>query len=73
MNKFAKDLIQSLSEAVEISQGKRAPARITIAGITAKNVRTIRNRLKMSQQTFSKTYRIPLPILKKWEQKSSGR
>lgn len=32
------------------------------------NMHSLRERLKMSQQTFSTTYRIPLATLKGWEQ-----
>jgi len=32
------------------------------------DVRAIREGLKMSQPEFARTYRIPLPTLKNWEQ-----
>jgi putative transcriptional regulator len=46
--------------------GKVAGARVTKVAVP--DVKAIRRSLRMSQQRFAKTYRIPLPTLKNWEQ-----
>jgi putative transcriptional regulator len=66
MNKFSRDLVESLSEAVAHAEGKRRAARVQVVDIP--DVRAIRRRLRMSQQVFARTYRIPLATLKNWEQ-----
>jgi putative transcriptional regulator len=66
MNKFSKELVESLSEAAAHAEGKKSAARIHV--IDMPDVRAIRRRLRMSQQVFAKTYRIPLATLKNWEQ-----
>jgi putative transcriptional regulator len=66
MNKFSKQLLESLAEAVEIAEGRAEAARITIVEVP--DVRAIRRGLRMSQQEFSRVYRIPLATLKNWEQ-----
>jgi putative transcriptional regulator len=62
MNKFSRDLIQAMSEAVAFAEGKKSGARVTV--VEAPDVRAIRRGLHMSQQRFAETYRIPLPTLK---------
>jgi putative transcriptional regulator len=66
MNKFSRDLIQAMSEAVAFAEGKNIGARVTVVEVP--DVRAIRRGLHMSQQRFAATYRIPLPTLKNWEQ-----
>jgi putative transcriptional regulator len=66
MNKFSKQLLESMAEAVEIAEGRAEAARITIVEVP--DVRAIRRGLRMSQQEFSRVYRIPLATLKNWEQ-----
>jgi putative transcriptional regulator len=66
MNKFSKQLLESLAQAVEIAEGRAEAARTTIVEVP--DVRAIRRRLRMSQQEFSRVYRIPLATLKNWEQ-----
>lgn len=63
---FGQDLIDSLTEALDHSKGKKLAAREHI--IDVPDVRSIRERLKMSQTEFARAYRIPLPTLKGWEQ-----
>lgn len=63
---FGQDLIDSLAEALDHSKGKKTAAREHI--IDVPDVRSIRERLKMSQTEFARAYRIPLPTLKGWEQ-----
>ena len=66
MNKFSKDLIESLTEACEHAEGK--PGGVQVHVVEVPDVRAIRRRLRMSQQEFSRVYRIPLATLKNWEQ-----
>jgi putative transcriptional regulator len=66
MNKFSRDLIESLTDAVAHTLGKPSGVRTYI--IEVPDVRAIRRRLRMSQQEFARAYRIPLATLKNWEQ-----
>jgi putative transcriptional regulator len=66
MNKFGKELIESMTEAVEHAEGKRQAARVHVVEVP--DVRAIRRRLRMSQADFARVYRIPLATLKNWEQ-----
>jgi putative transcriptional regulator len=66
MSKFAKTLIEGMTEAVAFSQGKTTGA--VMHTVELPDVRAIRRGLHMSQQRFAETYRIPLPTLKNWEQ-----
>jgi hypothetical protein len=63
MNKFSKELIESLTEACEHAEGK--PRGVRVHTIEVPDVRAIRKQLRMSQQEFSRDYRIPLATLKK--------
>jgi putative transcriptional regulator len=65
MNKFSKDLIESLTEAVTHAQGK--PSAVRVTAVEVPDVRAIRRRLRMSQQEFASVYHIPLATLKNWE------
>ena len=66
MNKFSKELIESLSEACQHGEGK--PSEVRVHGVEVPDVRAIRRQLRMSQQEFARVYRIPLATLKNWEQ-----
>jgi putative transcriptional regulator len=66
MNKFSKDLIESLTEAVAHADGKPNSVRVTVVEVP--DARAIRRSLRMSQQEFARVYRIPLATLKNWEQ-----
>jgi putative transcriptional regulator len=66
MNKFSKELIESLAEACEHAEGK--PSGIRVHAVEVPDVRAIRRQLRMSQQEFARVYRIPLATLKNWEQ-----
>jgi putative transcriptional regulator len=67
MSKFGKDLIASLSQAVEHARGrKKTGMRVTV--VDGPDVRAIRKSLHMSQQRFAMSFRIPLATLKNWEQ-----
>jgi putative transcriptional regulator len=66
VNKFSKELIESLTEACEHAEGKPSEARVNVVEVP--DVRSIRRQLRMSQQEFARVYRIPLATLKNWEQ-----
>ena len=66
MNKFSKELIESMTEAGEHAEGKPGPVRVHVVEVP--DVRAIRRRLRMSQADFARVYRIPLATLKNWEQ-----
>jgi len=66
MNKFSKELIESLTEACEHAEGSRSGVRVHVVEVP--DVRAIRRQLRMSQQEFACVYRIPLATLKNWEQ-----
>ena len=63
---FGDDLIESLNQAVAHAKGQSKAAQTHV--IQVPNVRSLRERLHMSQQAFAATYRIPLATLKGWEQ-----
>lgn len=63
---FGQELIESLTEAAEIAQAKKAAPRAHIVDVP--DVRAIREQLKMTQPEFANAYGIPLPTLKGWEQ-----
>ena len=66
MTKFGDALIESLGDALAHARGEASGVRLHT--IEVPDVRAIRRKLHMSQQTFAQTYRIPLPTLKNWEQ-----
>ena len=67
MSKFGRDLIEGMRQAAEHASGRKVPGmRVTIVKLP--DVKAIRRSLRMSQQRFAATYRIPLSTLKNWEQ-----
>src|SRR5271168_5549936 len=66
MNKFSKELNESLTEACDHAEGKPGGVRVHVVEVP--DVRAIRRQLHMSQQQFAQVYRIPLATLKNWEQ-----
>jgi putative transcriptional regulator len=66
MSKFGDDLIESLTEAVAHGRGEKIGIRVHT--VEMPDVRAIRRKLRMSQEKFAVTYRIPLSTLKNWEQ-----
>lgn len=63
---FGQELIESLTEALDHATGKSAGPRVHV--IDVPDVRSLRDKLNMSQTEFATAYRIPLPTLKGWEQ-----
>ena len=67
MAKFADELIESMTQALEHARhGKAEGMRITELHVP--DVRTIREALSMSQSEFASNFRIPLATVKNWEQ-----
>jgi len=66
MTKFGDALIESLGDALAHARGEASGVRVNTVAVP--DVRAIRRTLRMSQQAFAATYRIPLPTLKNWEQ-----
>ena len=67
MSKLGRDLIEGMQQVLEYTKGRKVPGmRVTIVQLP--DVKAIRRSLRMSQQRFASTYRIPLSTLKNWEQ-----
>jgi putative transcriptional regulator len=66
MTKFGDALTESLGDVLAHAGGATSGVRVHTARVP--DVRAIRRKLRMSQQMFAETYRIPLPTLKNWEQ-----
>jgi putative transcriptional regulator len=67
MTKFGKQLIESMRQAVAHAQGRRVRG-MRVTTVELPDVRAIRRALRMSQEQFAATYRIPLATVKNWEQ-----
>lgn len=67
MSKFGKDLIESMRQAARHAQSHKVRG-VRVTTIELPDVKAIRQKLRMSQQRFAATYRIPLATVKNWEQ-----
>jgi len=67
MSKFGQDLIESMKQAVRHAEGRKVPG-LQVTTVEVPDVKAIRRALRMSQQRFAETYRIPLATIKNWEQ-----
>lgn len=67
MSKFGKQLIESMRQAAEHTQGRKVRG-MRITTVEIPDVKAIREKLHMSQQRFAAAYRIPLATVKNWEQ-----
>ena len=67
MSKFGQDLIESMKQAVRHAEGRKVPG-LHVTTVEVPDVKAIRRALRMSQQRFAETYRIPLATIKNWEQ-----
>lgn len=63
------ELIASLEEAVAIVEGKIVPARTHRLEVPEIDVQAARQRLGMTQPAFAAAFGVPLPTLRKWEQR----
>lgn len=66
MTKAGQKIIKGAQDALDMLQGK-TPGRVHTIRSTDIDVREIREHLNMTQATFSETFGIPIPTLKKWE------
>jgi putative transcriptional regulator len=67
MSQLASDLLEGLNNALAHARGEPTPGTVEHV-IMVPNVKAIRRSLHMSQDTFARTYRIPVATLKGWEQ-----
>lgn len=69
MSKLGKDLIKSMRQAKRVLQGDKAAGRIYTVKIPNKvPVKSIRQKLHLTQVEFCSAYGFSLPTLRKWEQ-----
>lgn len=68
MSPFASDILQGLENALAHARGEPTPGTIEHV-VMVPDVKAIRRSLRMSQETFARTYRIPVATLKGWEQR----
>lgn len=68
MNTSNQKLINALEEAIAYKQGEKSLHKTPIAPPQV-NVKSIRNRLNLSQQEFAQRYGFPVATVKNWEQK----
>jgi hypothetical protein len=54
LNKFSKDLIKSLGEAADHTEGRASSARVHVVEVP--DLRAIERKLHLSQQEFAKKY-----------------
>jgi putative transcriptional regulator len=66
MSKIGQDIIEGLTEALEIAKGERDPQRVYIPEEI--DTRSLRKRLGMTQQAFADTFGFGLWTLRQWEQ-----
>jgi len=63
------ELMASLEQAVAIVEGKMAPGRVHQVEVPEVDVQAARQRLGMTQPAFAAAFGVPLPTLRKWEQR----
>jgi putative transcriptional regulator len=68
MSPFASDILEGLNNALAYVRGEPAPGTI-VHVVMVPDVKAIRRSLRMSQEVFARTYRIPVATLKGWEQR----
>lgn len=66
MSKVGSEIRESLKEAVAFSRGKTTSARVHIPAEI--DVKSMRQRLGMTQKEFADAYKIPVGTLRDWEQ-----
>jgi putative transcriptional regulator len=70
MRKVARDLLQSLDEAIEFAKGGaiRDEFRVHVRIPAKVDVKSIRSKLKMTQQQFASRFGFSVNTLRHWEQ-----
>ncbi len=67
MSRLATDFLEGLNSALANARGERAPGTIEHV-VMVPDVKAIRRSLRMSQENFARTYKIPVATLRGWEQ-----
>ena len=68
MSQLAKDILEGLNNALAHARGEPTPGTIEHV-VWVPNVKAIRRSLRMTQEEFARTYKIPVATLKGWEQR----
>jgi putative transcriptional regulator len=68
MGQLAKDILEGLSNALAHARGEPTPGTIEHV-VWIPDVKAIRRSLRMTQEEFARTYKIPVATLKGWEQR----
>ncbi len=68
MSTLGKRLIKAAKEARAIARGKADPSTYRVHVPAEVNVKSIRRRLKLTQEEFSRRFAIPQGTLRDWEQ-----
>lgn len=68
MTTLGKRLVQAAEEARAIARGEADPSTYRVYVPTDLDVKEIRQRLKLTQEEFSRRYGFPLGTLRDWEQ-----
>ena len=66
-DKLFNELETNLKEAVDVAKGRVAPETAYFV-ITPATIKSIRQKVKMSQAMFARSYHLSLDTLKGWEQ-----
>jgi putative transcriptional regulator len=66
MKKNARELLESLNQAIAHARGQATKTRVTTVRVP--DAKAIRERLKMSQAEFAEAFGIPVGTLRNWEQ-----
>lgn len=67
MSTFAKALLEGLDNAIAFTRGEPTPGTV-VHFVSTPDVKAIRRALRMTQDDFAQTYKIPIATLKGWEQ-----
>jgi putative transcriptional regulator len=68
MTKFGKELIEALGEALDHARGKRTKTKTHRLAITPIDVKSIRSKLRLTQDQMSSLLGVSLSGYRKWEQ-----
>ena len=68
MSQLAKDILEGLNNALAHAAWRAAPGTIEHV-VWVPDVKAIRRSLRMTQEEFARTYKIPVATLKGWEQR----
>jgi putative transcriptional regulator len=68
LSPIAKDILEGLNNALAHARGKPTPGTIEHV-VWIPDVKAIRRSLRMTQEEFARTYKIPVATLRGWEQR----